>query len=130
MTDSNVIILREGIVANRIRHSVSREGGEVFLPRQLFEIFLQVAAAKFGTTPERLFNLIYADDVNGGPITGRKAMCVQRVNLNRKLAPLHLKITSGGAGRRGGLYELLVLPWKETAIRDPTQKCMEDRRSN
>ena len=100
------IIIRPGIIANTIRQSVCRDGVEVFLSRQLFQIFLLIGAAKSGTTPERLFNAIYEHDPAGGPLTGRKAMCVQRTNLNKRLAPLRLQVTSGGAGRSGGVYEL------------------------
>jgi hypothetical protein len=32
---------------------------------------------------------------DGGPLTGRKAVVVQRTNLNRKLAPLRLSFGSG-----------------------------------
>ena len=111
------------VTANRLRHSIRRGGVEVLLPRQLFAMFLLIAKAKHGTTPERLFDAIYADSVDGGPLTGHKAMQVQRVNLNRRIAPLYLHITSGGAGRAGGIYALAVLPmnrnadsWREASV--------------
>lgn len=116
MSESEIINIRAGVSANRIRQSVIRGGREVFLSRQLFQILLLVAAARHGASPERIADSVYADDPSGGPLTARKAMCVQRVNLNRKLAPLHLTITSGGAGRRGGVYELAVLPMNEAAV--------------
>ena len=95
-----------GIVVNEIRHSVTRNGVEVFLSPQLFEIFSIISRAKFGVTPAHLFNLVYADDPNGGPLSGRKAVQVQRVNLNKKLAPLGLHIASAGSGFRDRAYEL------------------------
>ena len=104
MTD--VIEIRAGVTVNRIRQSVSRNGTEVLLPRQLFLMLLLIANARYGTTPARLFDAIYADSIDGGPLTGRKAVQVQRVNLNRSLAPLALRVTSGGAGRAGGVYTL------------------------
>jgi hypothetical protein len=93
-----VVEIRAGVTVNRTRQSVSRNGTEVLLSPQLFSILLLIANARDGTTPARLFDAIYADSRNGGPLTGRKAMQVQRVNLNRRLAPLALRVTSGGAG--------------------------------
>jgi hypothetical protein len=93
-----IITIRPGVTANIGRHSVARDGVEVFLSPQLFEIFLRIGLSKFGATPAQLFQSIYADDPNGGPLTGRKAMCVQRTNLNKKLALLGLRVTSAGSG--------------------------------
>jgi hypothetical protein len=112
MTDTDIITARPGVVANTIRQSVTRATREVILSRQLFRIFLLVAEAKYGITPERLFDVIYRDSIGGGPLTGSKTMQVQRVNLNKKLEPLCLTIKSGGPGRAGGVYELEVLPLK------------------
>jgi hypothetical protein len=109
-TATDEITIRGGVTANALRQSVTRAGIEVPLSRQLFRMFMLIGTAKHGTTPERLFNFIYANSIDGGPLTGRKSMAVQRVNLNRKLAPLHLKVSSGGSGRAGGVYELSVLP--------------------
>ena len=100
------IEIRPGVTVDRLRLLVSRNGNEARLTLQLLSLLLLIASAKCGTTPTRLFDAIYADDSDGGPLTGRKAMQVQRVNLNRRLAPLGLRITSGGAGRAGGLYTL------------------------
>ena len=97
-----------GVTANTMWRSVTREGVEIFLPPQLFTIFLLVSRAKFGITPERLLNSIYADSIDGGPVTGRKAMHVQRVNLNRRLAPLGLHIRSAGSGYRDAVYEFEI----------------------
>lgn len=102
------ITVRPGVVANTVRHSVVRDGVEVFLSPQLFEIFLYVAKARFGATPEQLFTAIYAGAIDGGPLSGRKAIHVQRRNLNRKLAPLGLRIESAGSGFRDGVYELQI----------------------
>src|SRR5262245_2259856 len=103
---TETITIRDGVVANAVRQSVVRGGIEVHLSRQLFVIFVLIGTSKYGVTPERLFNAVYADSIGGGPLTGRKAMCVQRVNLNHRLAPLRITITSGGRGRAGGVYEL------------------------
>jgi hypothetical protein len=51
-----------------VRHSLARDGVEVFLSPQQFELFMRVSTAKFGATPAQLFQAIYADDPNGGPI--------------------------------------------------------------
>ena len=99
------ITVSAGVVANTVRHSVTRDGVEVFLSPQLFEIFLLISKAKFGVTPEQIFQSIYADDPNGGPLCGRKAIHVQRWNLNRRIAPLGLHIRSAGSGFREGVYE-------------------------
>jgi len=69
-----------------------------------------VAQAQHGITPERLFDALYANDPNGGPDTGRRAVCVQRVITNRKLRSLGICITSTGRGRAGGFYALTFAP--------------------
>ena len=96
--------LRPGVTANTLRRSVTRDGVEVSLPPQLFAIFMLISRAKFGVTPERLFNSIYADSIDGGPLTGRRSVQVQRVNLNRRIAPLGLRIHSAGSGYRDTAY--------------------------
>ena len=103
-----VIAIRAGVTANTVRHSVTRGDVEVFLSPQLFAIFLHVSAARFGATPAQLFDALYVDSIDGGPLTGRKAVQVQRVNLNRKLAPLGLHIRSAGSGFRDRAYELSI----------------------
>jgi hypothetical protein len=106
--DRQEVAVRPGVIANTVRHSVTRNGCEIFLSPQQFGIFLLVSTAKFGMTPAHLFNVIYADSIDGGPLTGRKAVQVQRVNLNRKIAPLGLRIESAGSGFREGVYELEI----------------------
>ena len=73
---------------------------------------------------------VWADDPNGGPLTGRKAVCVQRVNLNRKLAPLGLRIKSAGSGFRDGVYELTLWMRPTSAqwppASDPKQMLLSD----
>ena len=97
------------IVANEIRHSVTRNGVEVFLSPQLFEIFSIISRAKHGVTPAQLFAALFANDPNGGPLSGKKAIHVQRRNLNKKLAPLGLHIRSAGSGFRDGIYEFEIV---------------------
>ena len=100
------MIIRPGVTANTVRHSVTRDGVEIFLSPQLFEILLLVSKARFGITPAQLFNALYTDLPDGGPPTGRKAVQVQRINLNRKLAPLGFRIKSAGSAFRDRAYEL------------------------
>ena len=102
------VTIRPGVVANTIRHSVTRDGLEIFLSPQLFEIFLRIGLSKSGVTPAQLFDAIYSDSIDGGPLTGRKAVQAQRVNLNRKLAPLGPRIKSAGSGYRDRAYELTL----------------------
>jgi hypothetical protein len=121
-TAADEIKVRAGVIANALRQSVTRAGLEVALSRQQFQMFVLISFAKHGTTPERLFDVIYASSIDGGPLTGRKAMAVQRVNLNRRLAPIHLKISSGGPGRAGGIYELCVMPMGAVGISDGNKR--------
>ena len=128
--DQDAITIRPGVTANVIHRSVTRDGVEVFLSPQLFKIFLRIGLSKCGATPAQLFQSIYADDPNGGPLTGRKAMCVQRANLNKKLVPLGLRITSAGAGYRDRPYTLSL--WLRPAgaqwppASDPQQILLSD----
>jgi hypothetical protein len=55
---------------------------EVLLSQTQFRLFVLVARAKYGITPERLLEILYADDPDGGPDTGRRAVCVRRVITN------------------------------------------------
>jgi hypothetical protein len=111
---AELIAIRPGVIANVVRHSVARDGVEVFLSPQLFEILLLIGQARFGMPPRRLFDALYTDAINGGPLTGRKAVQVQRINLNRKIAPLGLHIESAGSGFRDGVYELSIREPHET----------------
>jgi hypothetical protein len=97
-----------GIVISTVRRSITRNGVEVFLSPQLFEIFLIISRARYGVTPTRLFDAIYAGNPNGGPLTGRRTIHVQRRNLNRKIAPLGLHIKSAGSGFRDRAYEFAI----------------------
>jgi hypothetical protein len=109
-----VITIRAGVTVNTVRHSVARGGVEVFLSPQQFEIFLRTGTARFGVTPAQLFDALYVDSIGGGPLTGRKAVQVQRCNLNRKIAPLGLHIRSAGSGFRDGVYEIEFREPRET----------------
>ena len=42
-------------------------------------------------------------------MTGRRSMQVQRVNLNKRLAPLGLRIRSAGSGYRDTAYTFEIL---------------------
>ena len=109
---AEMITIRPGITANEIRHSVTRDGLEVFLSPQLFEIYLTACFRASKTSNcQQVLKFFNAGSIDGGPLTGRKAVQVQRVNLNCKLAPLGLQIKSAGSGFRDRAYEL--------EIRDP-----------
>jgi hypothetical protein len=58
MTAARQIEIRPGVMVNRIRQSVSRNGTEVLLSPQLFSILLLIASARYGTTPQRLFDAV------------------------------------------------------------------------
>jgi hypothetical protein len=120
-SDCAPITIRPGVVANTVRHSVTRDGVEVFLSPQLFEIFLRIGTARYGATPAQLFDAIYNDSPDGGPLTGRKAVQVQRVNLNRKIAPLGLRIKSAGSGFRDCTYELGISDSDSPPPREPNE---------
>ena len=96
------------VVAVAPRHSVVRGGREVFLSAQQFQILLLVARARFGITPQRIFDCLFAESPNGGPVVGHRTICAQRVHLNHKLAPLGITVSTNGHGRAGGVYEILI----------------------
>ena len=50
-SDLETIVIRPGVVANKTRRSVVRDGVEVFLSPQLFKIFLRIGMSKHGATP-------------------------------------------------------------------------------
>jgi hypothetical protein len=108
MTNSETIMIGHGIVAIAERQSVRRDDSEILLSRMQFRLFVLVARAQHGITPERLFDMLYADDADGGPDTGHRAVCVQRVITNRKLKSLGIHIATTGRGRAGGFYELAL----------------------
>ena len=108
MNATRPIRIQAGVTANLMRRSVTRDGVEVLLSPQLFTIFMLISRAKFGVTPAELFEALYSNSIDGGPLTGRKAVQVQRVNLNRQLAPLGLHIRSAGSGHRDAVYEFEI----------------------
>jgi hypothetical protein len=97
----------DGLTIIEERSAVIRDGVEVILSPQQFRIFLRVLKARYGISAEALTNYIYSDDEDGGPIRGRKAMHVQRVNINHKLEPIHVSIQPHKRGG-GGVYEVKV----------------------
>jgi hypothetical protein len=102
-----LVEIRPGVIVNPIRLSITREGVEVLLTRQTFEMLSVIAKSEHGITLDGLFNCLYAHCADGGPLTGRKAVATQRFNLNSRLAPLGLHVRSNGSGR-AGLYTLEV----------------------
>jgi hypothetical protein len=114
------IAIRPGVTANTVRHSVIRDSVKVSLSPQLFKIFLLIGKAKFGVTPERLFAAIYADSIDGGPLTGRKAMHVQRVNLNRR--PAHRICRLGLPRSRVRASNFYSRQWVRRRSKSPTAK--------
>lgn len=124
-SDLETIVIRPGVAANKAHRSVTRDGVEVFLSPQLFKIFLRIGMSKCGATPAQIFDALYANSIDGGPVTGRKAVQVQRCNLNRKLAPLGLRIKSAGSGYRDRAYELTI--WlRPTDRAAPAQMLLSD----
>jgi hypothetical protein len=99
--------LQRQITVDAVRLTVSYGGREVRLTQQLFVMFTIIAAAKHGTTPQRIFDQLFDGDRDGGPLTGSKTIQVQRLNLNRRLQPLGLVVTSAGSGSPA-LYTLAV----------------------
>ena len=57
------ITVSAAVGVNTTRRSVTRDGVEVFLSPQLFEIFLLISKAKSGVTPRTLFQSIYGDAI-------------------------------------------------------------------
>jgi hypothetical protein len=102
------IVISEGIVADPARCVVTRNEQEIFLTPQLFVIFVAIAGTEHGLSTDRLFDRVYADATDGGPDTGRKAVAVQKIHLNKRLAPLRIAIASDGQGHRPCIYRLVI----------------------
>lgn len=99
----------DGVSINHDRRSISRNGIEVILTPQQFKVFDYLATSKHGVSAERLFDFLYADDPDGGPLRGRKVMHVLRVNINHKLEQLGICISSTRkTWGTGGLYQVIV----------------------
>lgn len=58
-------------------------------------------AGKNGIPSDALFERLYLNDAEGGPLTGRKILAVMVWHLNKKLKPLGYKIGSSGQGVPG-----------------------------
>ena len=122
MIRADVVRICPGVSAIRPRTSVVRRGIEARLSPTQFQMVLLIARARpYGIPLEQLFDAIYAGTADP-PITGRKALAVQRVIANQKLRPLEIILSSAGAGRRGGVYELQVLPSRVVEFRSSVEQ--------
>ena len=101
------------------RNAIRRNGAEVLLGPRQFSILERIARSKLGISPERIFDAEYSADPNGGPLTGRHSVVVQRTIINRKLSQIGLKIVASKNGG-GAVYTLEnagnVLPATEEAL--------------
>jgi hypothetical protein len=96
------------------RNAIRRNGSEVLLGPRQFSILQRIAHSKLGISPEQIFDAEYAADPNGGPLTGRHSVVVQRTVINRKISTLGLKIVASKNGG-GAVYTLEI-------ARDPSKK--------
>ena len=71
-----------------------------------FQIFDIVRRSKYGIAGPVLTDRLYADRADGGPVSGRKSMQTQVVQLNKRLAKANLRI---GAKTMHGPYCLLQI---------------------
>ena len=93
------------------RNAIRRNGSEVLLSPRQFSILERIARSKFGISPQRIFHPEYSADPNGGPLTGRHSVVVQRTIINRKISTLGLKIVASKKGA-GCVYSLEIMPSK------------------
>jgi hypothetical protein len=85
-------------------------------PGQLRLAKLVLRAGEHGISGRRLFDLLYADDVDGGPVTGVDTLKVRVCMVNRKLAAIGKEIRAPKGGRGGGPgvqhYVLRDIVWR------------------
>lgn len=67
-------------------------------PLEFATVLLLFNASTEGLAADALLERLYAEDVNGGPLSGLRCVYVRLYQLNRKLRPLGLRI----AQRRRG----------------------------
>jgi hypothetical protein len=74
--------------------------GAYFTPHQsrIFEIVVRAGSSGIGS--DDLFDALYRDDPDGGPLSGRKSMYTTIGALNRKLAHHGLRLRATPNGRR------------------------------
>ena len=63
-------------------------------------------AGSHGVTSEQLFDDVYRNDINGGPLTGVKILAVHVCAINKRLKPHGIRIRHTQVGRGGyaGVY--------------------------
>jgi hypothetical protein len=70
------------------------------MQRRIAELVLR--AGEYGISGARLFDALYADDPDGGPLTGLASLRVQVRNVNRKLAAVGKEVRAPRGGRAYG----------------------------
>jgi hypothetical protein len=89
--------------------------------RELLEIVYR--AGRYGIATERVIELLYGNDPNGGPENARKTVHIRVCQLNKLLAPRGWRIY--GRGAHNGFYileKLIATPASAvTIIREVTQ---------
>lgn len=89
--------LPDDVVLRPHHYVVIRYAVEVQLSPMQYRMFEMIAASPIGITPEALFDKLYIG--MNPPMQGRRSIHIQRVNANKKLAPLGIRI---GTNRRHG----------------------------
>ena len=84
---------------------VVRAGLEVQLSPMQFRMLEMIADNPIGITPETIFNRLYIGIES--PLTGRRAVHTQRINANKKLRVIRVRIQTNRAnGGPGSIYRL------------------------
>lgn len=73
---------------------------KVKLTRMQWDIFDRVQrAGRHGIPSDRLFDMLYANDPDGGPISGKHAMYTRIFHLNNRLKSVNLIVRAPRAGQ-------------------------------
>jgi hypothetical protein len=94
---------------------------EVYLPtvqRRIVELVRQTG--RRGIASDRLFDLVYSGDPDGGPLTGRSCLSVHIHQINRRLRPIGytLRGTPSGNGTPG-TYRYEKIDEGDVPVRPP-----------
>lgn len=82
----------------------------ITLPLRLRRILNAVrVSGRHGIRTDRLFDIIYGDDIDGGPLSGIKVLHVHISKLNKLIAPHGWRVAGEHTGNAGtyGLYRLI-----------------------
>lgn len=86
-----------------------------FTPRMTEERILEIVkrAGPNGILSCDLFEVLYANDKDGGPLGGLKSLSKRIARLNHKLAKENKRIVGEYSGQQSGHYKLVILdkPW-------------------